>query len=205
MHFEPNQPYHLYNRGNNKQPIFFTDANYIYFLQKVRSEWKKYCDVLCYCLMPNHFHFLLIPNEEGCKNIILSGKDTHMQNLAKTIGKTLSSYTQAINIQNKTSGNLFQKKTKAKLLTETNRINDKFITHDYLLTCFYYIHQNPLKANLVQNLMDWPYSSYPDYYGYRSGTICNKALAMRLLSLSGNDLHPGSEIELDDSMIKLIL
>jgi len=183
MHFEHNQIYHVYNRGNNKQPIFFTEANYFYFLQKVKTEWKQYCEILSYCLMPNHFHFMLLPNEDGCKDIILANKITHMQNLSKTIGKTLSSYTQAINIQNKTSGNLFQKKTKAKLLTESNRINDKFTNQDYLLTCFYYIHQNPIKANLVLDIKDWPYSSYPDYYGYRNGTISNKAVAMQLLSL----------------------
>lgn len=152
MHFEPNQIYHVYNRGNDKQPIFFTEANYLYFLQKIKTEWKRHADVLCYCLMPNHFHVMLKPNEEGCKSMIIAGKETHMQNLSKTIGKTLSSYTQAINIQNNSTGNLFQKKTKAKLLTEPSRPDDNFSNHDYLLTCFHYIHQNPLKANLVKNL-----------------------------------------------------
>lgn len=154
--------------------------------------------------MPNHFHFMLMPNESGCKGIILGDKDTHIQALSKTIGKTLSSYTQAINIQNKTTGNLFQKKTKAKLLTEEARVNDKFTNQDYLLTCFHYIHQNPVKANLVWDLRDWPYLSYPDYYGHRNGTICNKAVAMQLLSLSVNDFLLGAEIALDDSIIKLI-
>lgn len=169
MRFEPNQIYHVYNRGNNKQPIFFTEANYLYFLQKIKTEWKKYADVLCYCLMPNHFHLMLVPNTEGCKNIILADKETHLQNLSKTIGKTLSSYTKAINIQNNTAGNLFQRKTQAKLLTGPNRPVERFSIQDYLLTCFHYIHQNPLKARLVNNLKDWLYSSYPDYYCGRNG------------------------------------
>ncbi len=38
MHFEPHQIYHVYNRGNVKQSIFFTDANYLYFLQKIKTE-----------------------------------------------------------------------------------------------------------------------------------------------------------------------
>jgi len=122
MHFEPNHIYHVYNRGNNKQPIFFTDANYLYFLKKIKTEWKKYADVLCYCLMPNHFHVMLVPNKDGCKNIVLADKETHMQNLSKKIGKSLSSYTKAVNTQNITSGNLFQKKTKAKLLTGLNSL-----------------------------------------------------------------------------------
>lgn len=196
MHFEPDQIYHVYNRGNNKQAVFFTEANYIYFLQKVETEWKRYCEILCYCLMPNHFHFMLRPNEEGCRNILLGDKETHLQDLSRTIGKTLSSYTKAINIQNKIIGNLFQKKTKAKLLTEVSRINTKFAHKDYLITCFHYIHQNPKKAKLTDHLKDWAYSSYPDYYGYRSGQLCNKTLALQVLALSENDLKQYESPEL---------
>jgi putative transposase len=184
MHFTPNEIYHVYNRGNNKQPIFFNDKNYIFFLKKIREEWRDYCEILCYCLMPNHFHFLIVPNEKACDNIFLGDKLTHIQNLSKTIGKTLSSYTKAINIQNETTGNLFQKKTKAKCLSEIQISQNKFSARDYALTCFHYIHQNPLVAKLVKELNEWKYSSYPDFYGYRNGTLCNKKLAIELLSLS---------------------
>ena len=204
MHFEPKQIYHVYNRGNNKQPIFITEANYLYFLQKIKTEWKKYADILCYCMMPNHFHFMLAPNEEGCKNIVLADKETHMQNLSKAIGKTLSSYTKAINIQTKKAGNLFQKKTRAKLLTEPNRLDKSFSNHDYVLTCFNYIHQNPLKANMVKDLKDWLYSSYPDYYSNRNGTICNKMLATQLMGLSEIDFKKDSLIELNNQIIDRI-
>jgi putative transposase len=204
MHFEPNQIYHVYNRGNTKQNVFFTEANYIYFLNKVKTEWKNYCDVLCYCLMPNHFHFMLVPNAEGCKNIMLAGKDTHMQNLSKTIGKTLSSYTKAINLQNKITGNLFQKKTKAKLLTEIRGINDIFTNHDYVLTCFHYIHQNPLQARMVNHLKEWPFSSYLDYYDRRNGSICNKSLAFQLLELAEIDFKSDNIDGLNDAIIDRI-
>lgn len=204
MHYEPNQIYHVYNRGNNKQLIFFTESNYLYFLQKIKIEWKKYADVLCYCLMPNHFHVMLVPNEEGCKNIVLADKETHMQNLSKTIGKTLSSYTKAINLQNNATGNLFQKKTKAKLLTDPNRLDKYFSNHDYTLTCFHYIHQNPLKAKLVNNLKDWLYSSYLDYYNNRNGTICSKTLAMQLLELTSIDFTNDSIDKLNDDIIDRI-
>ncbi len=204
MHFEPSQIYHVYNRGNNKQPIFFTDANYFYFLNKIKNEWKQYADILCYCLMPNHFHFMLIPNEQGCQHIILAGKETHMQNLSKTIGKTLSSYTKAINLHNNITGNLFQKKTKSKLLTEPDRSNDSFSNHDYVLTCFHYIHQNSLKAKLVKDLTEWLYSSYPDYYNQRNGTICNTPLAMQLLDLSEIDFKNYSINEMNNDIIERI-
>lgn len=202
MHFEPDQIYHLYNRGNNKQTIFFTDANYLYFLQKIKTEWKKYCDILCYCFMPNHFHVMLVPNNEGCGNIVLAGKETHMQNLSKTIGNTLSSYTKAINLQNNTSGNLFQKKTKAKLLTGTDVLPGRFTVQDYVLTCFHYIHQNPLKAKLVNHVKDWANASYPDYYNQRTGTICNKALTRQLLDLSETDFMEAGIAILNDQIIE---
>jgi len=60
--------------------------------------------------MPNHFHFMLLAKPDGCKNIILKDQPSHLQKLSKVIGKTLSSYTMAIHIQNETTGNLFQKK-----------------------------------------------------------------------------------------------
>ena len=126
--------YHIYNRGNNKQKIFFNEGNYVYFLRKCHQYLKPVSEILAWCLMPNHFHCMLVPNEEGCKHIVLAGKDTHMQNLSKVIGKTLSSYTKALNVQNKTTGNLFQKKTKAKLLTGPNSLIENFSTHEYVLS-----------------------------------------------------------------------
>jgi putative transposase len=187
MHFEPEHVYHVYNRGNNKTNIFFFPKNYLYFLQKIKNEWLTYCDIYCYCLMPNHFHFMLQPNQDGCETVVLKGKTTHLQKLSKTIGKTLSSYTQAINLQNRTTGNLFQQKTKAKCLTEPSNIATPYYVQDYLANCFFYIHNNPLAANIVSHLKQWPHSSWPDYYGFRNGTLCNKQKAMQQLGLTEID------------------
>ena len=107
MEFLPNEVYHIYNRGNNKQPVFFNEENYLFFLDKMRTQIKPCCDILCYCLMPNHFHFIINANEESCKlRISFGGKS--ITELSFRIGKLLSSYTQAINKQNKTTGSLFQ-------------------------------------------------------------------------------------------------
>jgi putative transposase len=116
----------------------------------------------------------------------------------------LSSYTKAINIQNKTTGNLFQKKTKAKILTGDNLINTAYGSKEYLITCFHYIHQNPEKANLVKDLKHWPYSSFPDYYGYRNGTLCNRNLTMELLSLSENDFVKYNQLNLNNAVVELL-
>ncbi|NCU06126.1 MAG: hypothetical protein GXC73_19385 [Chitinophagaceae bacterium] len=115
MRFIEHEVYHLYNRGNNKQPIFFNQANYNYFLSRIRSDWKPHCEILAWCLMPNHFHFMLQATANSCVEIPSYGGKP-MQVLARKIGLMLSSYAQYINRQNKTSGSLFQQKTKAKCI-----------------------------------------------------------------------------------------
>lgn len=51
--------YHIYNRGNNQQRIFLEEKNYDFFLRKAHNELEGQLDFLTYCLMPNHFHFLV--------------------------------------------------------------------------------------------------------------------------------------------------
>ncbi len=192
MHFEEGEAYHIYNRGNDKQRIFFNSENYLFFLKKVKGEWCPFCDILCYCLMPNHFHLMVIPNTEGCKELTIGGKSSYLQNLSKTIGKTLSSYTKAINIQNQSTGNLFQKKTKAKWIGESSNSMQFVNITDYLITCFFYIHQNPLKAHLVKDLKEWPFSSWPDYAGINTNTLCNKVKLFELTGLTERDCLSGT-------------
>lgn len=204
MHFELNHIYHVYNRGNNKAPIFFSPENYSYLLGKIRKEWSIFCDIYSYCLMPNHFHFIIEPNEIGCRNIILKEKESHLQNLSKAIGKTLSSYTRAINKQNHTSGTLFQKKTKAKCLTHDHLTDMEFTKIDYLHNCLFYIHNNPLSANLVNSLTEWPHSSWADYYGYRNENLCNKEKAMNRLGFNKNDFLLTVQNQPNEKIIELL-
>lgn len=56
---QPNLAYHIFNRGNNRAPIFFIEENYRFFLQTFREKLSGYVDTLGYCLMANHFHFLV--------------------------------------------------------------------------------------------------------------------------------------------------
>ncbi len=175
MHYSPNEIYHIYNRGNNKQPIFFSDENYLFFLRKVNHQLKPICDILCWCLMPNHFHFIIHANENSCTEWPTFGGKP-MQELAYRIGVLLSSYSQAINRQNDTTGSLFQQKTKSKNLSISEDITG----------CMHYIHQNAWRAGLVNKIEEWPYSSFLDYAGLRQGTLCNKSL---LMELTGYDLQ----------------
>lgn len=120
-----------------------------------------------------------------------------MQEFAYRIGILLSSYSQAINKQNKTTGSLFQQKTKAKILCE--EIDGK--KENYLENCFFYIHSNPVKAGLVKDLNDWPYSSYLDYIGQRKGTLCNKEIFIQQTGLITTDIINGSVSDFTAEMI----
>jgi REP element-mobilizing transposase RayT len=57
--FLPDQYYHFYNRGNNRQAVFMERDNYLYFLKGVKKYLCKHLDVLAYCLMPTHYHHLV--------------------------------------------------------------------------------------------------------------------------------------------------
>lgn len=202
MEFQPNQLYHIYNRGNNHRYIFPQQRNYLFFLNKMRKELAPFCDFISYCLMPNHFHWLIYTKPAACdlSNMVkprikkpkLSNSDTdidYQQQLAASVGILLRSYTRAINKQEDWTGSLFQKGTKAKdgwdietLITISQestflRFNDRI---EYARICFNYIHQNPVKAGLVQHPSEWLFSSAQDYNGQRNGTLCNQTLAKNL-------------------------
>lgn len=57
--FLPDQYYHLYNRGNNRQAVFFEPENYVYFLKGIRKYLLGSVEVIAYCLMPTHYHILV--------------------------------------------------------------------------------------------------------------------------------------------------
>lgn len=84
----------------------------------------------------------------------------------------------ALNLEQQTTGNLFQKKTKAKLL------DTKLAAGSYLANCVYYIHNNPFAAGLVMDAKQWEFSSLKDYAGLRRGTLCNKSLLFELTGIS---------------------
>lgn len=130
-------------------------------------------NVLCWCLMPNHFHLMLSLKDD---NKATDNNRGNKNQISSALAIILRSYARAIQKQEEFTGSLFQQKTKSKkLVKKTNE--------DYLKTCFHYIHQNPFKAGLVKKMEDWEYSSFRDYIGLRKGTICNSTLARELLDL----------------------
>ncbi|MBW3129637.1 transposase [Hymenobacter profundi] len=173
MRYEAEQLYHVYNRGNNQQQIFFTPGHYVYFLRKIRQYVRPHCEILCYCSMPNHFHLLIYTTAAGCRDQDTSSSTK--QPIVQGLALALSTYTQGFNKETGRTGALFQSKTKARRLLD--------LYEQYLRTCFHYIHQNPVRAGLAQRLEGWVYSSYPEYAGLRNGSMCNQQVARELLDI----------------------
>jgi len=185
--------YHIYNRGNNKQKIFFNEGNYIYFLRKCHQYLKPVSEILAWCLMPNHFHFLIEVTEISMEPVKSGG--IFMPAITNGFRLLQSSYAKGINKQQGRSGNLFQQKTKAKFVS---------CEENYSQTAFFYTHQNPVEAGLVSFAEDWAYSSYRDYAGIRSGTLCNKERAFQLLGLADIDFKKEIIKKIDEEKIKKI-
>ncbi|MDP4270834.1 MAG: transposase [Bacteroidota bacterium] len=195
MIFEEHHLYHFYNQGNNREKIFFCRDNYLFFLKKINTHLLSYVDVVAWCLMPNHFHFLIYVKalELGVKpslEVKASLDDTNRRTLNDTIGLMLRSYTRAINIQQNRSGSLFRNPSKAECITKSDGITPSFYNtatgtrlnitvpeKEYPQVCFDYIHNNPVAAGLVNQPEDWEFSSYRDYCGLRNGKMIDKERA----------------------------
>ena len=131
--------YHITARGNERKRIFFSKADYEKFKDYLGKAQDKYGYLLhCYMLMTNHYHMLI---------------ETPNPNMSKLMHYLNGSYTGYINRRRKRSGHLFQGRYKAILVDADS----------YFLELSRYIHLNPVRANIVSNPEDCPYSSYSTY------------------------------------------
>jgi REP element-mobilizing transposase RayT len=150
----PEGTYHVYNRANGSERIFLTEENYRFFMEKFKLYIQPVAEVYCYCLMPNHFHFLLRIKAMKVVTAVIDpdgNNSTTMENLiSKQFSKLFSSYTQAFNKQTGRKGSLFMKNFKRK----------RVMFDSYFRNLVYYIHHNPLESRLCLELEDYPYSSY---------------------------------------------
>lgn len=129
--------YHIYNRGNNHEKIFYTENNYYYFLKKYDEYLSSFLDTFTYCLIPNHFHFLIRTHNES-------------DLISDQFRKFFITYSQAINKQENRSGSLFLKPFRRKPITGIN----------YLQRIIYYIHNNPVHHGLCNRFEDYKWSSF---------------------------------------------
>jgi putative transposase len=155
-----------------------------------------YADVLAWCLMPNHFHLMVLVRELEITHPMTLSHRMSTQTLNQSIAVLLRSYTRAINKEQDLSGSLFRQKTKSECLNCPDAITPSFFSESgstkiniqnpekqYPQICFDYIHQNPVKAAIVENETDWEFSSAKDFAGSRKGTLVNKKIAEMFIKI----------------------
>lgn len=166
-----NELYHVFNRGVARLPIFedtrdyhrFLDTLYYYQFQGPKPQFsqlkrfknlnfeknKKIVEIICYCLMPNHYHLLI-------RQLIENG-------ISEFINKLSNSYTKHFNIRHDRVGPLLQGQFKAVRIE----------SDEQLMHISRYIHLNPVVSFLVRDLKKYTWSSYLSYIGLSKDKICS--------------------------------
>lgn len=163
--------FHIYNRGNGKNKVFIDDDDFKFFILKLNQNLfpetfktkysysvplpKDSFSMVCYCLMPNHFHMLIKQNREIP--------------ISKLMLKVCTSYSKYFNKKYKNVGHIFQDQFKQVWVDDNS----------YLVWLSAYVHANPKTARLISNLKDYKWSSYSDFVSLNEGLIkCEKNIIL---------------------------
>ena len=136
--------YHIYNRGINSDILFKEKANYEHFLKLFYLHVNPIAETYAWCLMKNHFHFLVRIKE--VEEITSENKIVPSQSFSNLC----NAYTKAFNKRYNRHGSLFERPFKRK---EIN--SDK-----YLQNTIAYIHNNPIHHKICEHQLEYPWSSY---------------------------------------------
>ena len=153
--FEYGNFYHVYNRGNNHENIFYEERNYFYFLKLIKKHLLHIAEVHCFCLLKNHFHLIIKIKE---KEEIDS---KYHDKIHQPFSNLFNAYTKSINKAYDRNGSLFQEHLK--------RI--KIEDEKYLLNLTLYIHLNPIKHKISKTFKDYPYSSYKIFFSKNESSL----------------------------------
>ena len=143
--------YHIYNRGINREHVFFEARNYPFFLKLMDRFLSDHVDIFAYCLLSNHFHLLV-------RIMDVEEKSAHLP-----FSRLFNSYTQAINRSCHRSGPLFERPFKRKQI-----INGKYL---YQLVC--YIHLNP-RHHQIGDYQTYRWSSFQTHLSSAPSKIRRK-------------------------------
>jgi putative transposase len=184
---EPGVIYHVYNRANGNERMFLSKENYRFFLEKYLLYISPIADTFCYCLMPNHFHFLIriktfqeleeyFQPSSRPKFKTLDGM-TRKDEKFKTLNgmtqkdgkfKTLDELLEKESLLSKQFSKFFSSYTQA-FNKQQNRMGSMFMKnfkrlrvndHTYLINLIHYIHFNPVESRLCNHPVEWKHSSY---------------------------------------------
>jgi len=152
-----NAVYHITARGNRRDRIFYSDRDKEVFLKKLEEMLIKY-SMICYayCLMDNHYHLFL---------------KTKKPNLSFGIHYLNSSYANWLRNKHQIIGPIFQGRFKSILVDADH----------YALMLSAYIHLNPLRAGIIRQLEEYPWSSYLDYLNLRKSNISDPSFVLNLI------------------------
>ena len=143
--------YHVINRGNSKQGVFHKDSDYQAFINLMEEAKDIYpIKIFAYCLMPNHFHLVLLP--------------TKAEELSKWMQWLMTSHVRRYHRHYGTSGHVWQGRFKSFIVQEDN----------YLLTLVRYVENNPVRAGLVNSAKDWEWSSHKETIGKKSRILIDE-------------------------------
>jgi putative transposase len=146
MELERGKYFHIYNRGNNRENLFYEERNYDYFLKQYFKHIIPIAETFAYCLMKNHFHIMVRIKDDDTIRLDKSKPDlvtNHFKNF-------FISYAKAINKAYGRTGALFQRPFGRRDVT----------SDEYFARLVHYIHFNPQKHRFVKNFRMYPYSSY---------------------------------------------
>ena len=132
-----NCSHHIIQRGHNRQLVFSSDEDYLYYLEKLQ-EWKNKlkCKIYAYCLMSNHVYLVVDPGDNN-------------ENLAQLMKRVGGRQTRYINKKEKRTGSLWEGRYKSSPI-QSNR---------YLLACCRYVELNPVRAKMVEFPWEYRWSS----------------------------------------------
>jgi len=165
----PENYYHIYNHAVGKENLFEKEADYVYFLSGMKKYFPPVCDILVYCLMPNHFHLVVrikehqviqdyfTPLTKGCYTIaeLIQQDHEHLSlRISQVYSNFFNAYAKHYNLVKTGTGTLFKRAFR--------RIEVKDL--EYLRRLICYVHQNPVSAGFVLKPEEWKYSSCLSFF-----------------------------------------
>lgn len=146
--------YHIYNRGNNSNDIFFDSESYLHFLKLYNKYIVPIAETYAWCLLKNHFHFLIYTklNHEILHDELKYStiEKTSEIDPSKQFGFLFNAYTQSVNKKFGRTGSIFEKPFERKLVN----------SEKYLKNLIFYINNNPVHHGITDTIDNYKWSSY---------------------------------------------
>lgn len=137
----PDAPHHVLQRGSRRARVFFSPDDYRAYLELLSEQTIRHdVRVWAYCLMPNHVHLILVPSDTN--------------GLSRSVAETHRRYALRVNSREGWCGHLWQERFRSFAMDE-----------GHLLACLRYVLFNPVRAGLVSEPSEWPYSSLHHHEG----------------------------------------